>query len=45
MLGLFWEIAEGLQVIAPRVDFYVPFQNEHHQENDAVVFAGLKYHF
>jgi hypothetical protein len=27
------------------VDFYVPFQNEHHQENDAVVFAGLKYHF
>lgn len=45
MVGLFWEISEGLTVIAPRVDFYIPFQNDHHQENDAVVFAGLKYQF
>lgn len=45
MVSLGWEITEGLTVIAPRVDFYIPFQHDHHQENDAVVFAGLKYQF
>jgi hypothetical protein len=45
MLALGWEIAEGLTMIAPRVDFYIPFENHHHKVNDAVVFAGLKYQF
>lgn len=45
MINLGWKIAEGLTVIAPRIDFYVPFKNDHRQKNDAVVFAGLQYQF
>jgi hypothetical protein len=45
MVSLGLEITEGLTVIAPRIDFYVPFQHGRHQENDAVVFMGLKYRF
>lgn len=45
IINLGWEIAKGLIVIAPRVDFYVPFENNHHQKNDAVIFVGLKYQF